>query len=861
MASSLLSSKKRILSGLSLLAFGLQTLPGHLAAQEQPNPGAATPGGAIEVPASTVGADVPSQCPPVPGVSSGSSIFDSFGNGGPPGATAPSEGPSSGEGPLAEISNPSSTRSASPRPSLGGRDLLRPRLRGSDLLSPGAAAASILFPPPWASPLPEASPRAATLPSDAPWRSVREFARLDFRSIPNANRERGGGILGDLARIGGDGVRFGSNGARRGGSSPLNAPEENLITGEELASFIGRELMQLQLRQQFDPNFNAAEAQRALQQIVNRGVGGIALGRIIDHEALRFGFPSIPSDTRVSYATRVILIQSALQAGQIPSRIEEVRDEQGNPVLQNGSPVTRRVPTVSLARYSTPELFNFFQAARRATLIQSAIDHCRVPTVVRVQTDAQGAVVVQRTASVSLERISNGRLFRWYQADQQSSLLGGGLFGNAAGAAEPVRLSVQWDRGETYDDPVTLDLLQELRAEDRELRRRLGAVATNGRTRSGTASDWLPLQNLTLIEVPQSFEGLNVEVEKQVRLLQQLMVRAQTWRGLIATRLNQEVSALRREAPEMVRSTYESIKDQQFKKRFLEIEVQELDVAGALGSAFKEAVDAALVRRLQEQGLSSCPTAEACLETRRTLPQSAFNEVRAQGMFAEAIRNGALQASLRTRMIRHELGSGPVRPANPAAPTLDELELARILQLSAEELQSLSRVPIAKIRIDGAASGALRIVFWGRYEIRDGDYLPITDERVQRVLQQSVESRIEGFLSRRLAYLLFSENRVSLYGQTCPALDWPCISVTGGNMVPGSLGRLNAQVAAEAIFSETLIPGQNLIASDSGGRALSSTLHRRDLLNRVLTIDSQGLNAALQTPNRAALERFNIESR
>ncbi len=139
------------------------------------------------------------------------------------------------------------------------------------------------------------------------------------------------------------------------------------------------------------------------------------------------------------------------------------------------------------------------------------------------------------------------------------------------------------------------------------------------------------------------------------------------------------------------------------------------------------------------------------------------------------------------------------------------------------------------------------------------DHRAKDDAQVHEFLRMQIESRLKGQAFRQLAFDLFRLNPFEFTTNLCRDGDWPCSYADDKSVAP--------RLLAEALFPETLYPGQKLptfhqIADAQGnpqdvadvkGQApeprYSSTLNHPEFFDKVQAISVDNLTKVFATPN------------
>ncbi|MCC7440450.1 MAG: hypothetical protein IT285_02385 [Bdellovibrionales bacterium] len=623
-----------------------------------------------------------------------------------------------------------------------------------------------------------------------------------------------------------------------------------------------------------------AEYTKYLTKLVNQGTALLAMNRILDHEAMKRMLPKEPTPERAEYVARGIIIQNGVSRELVPTRLEPVRDAEGNVMLENGRPIQTRVaaghvPSSEFDRLygglkellrnpsnpaqDHPVCFNVDWQYKDGGLEEEQRDMTRItpgsgelplpsvtfefrcgsaaaPTCRNRQQDV--AITQSCVPSVTEDDLV-------FHIDEQGFYAGLVEITSAA-HRERVRSEIR----RAFDEVKPADVALLLKRENADEYRRLirSTVERLGRNLGITIPT--PVRTQVVGRAAQyamaaDFTRFQNEIRNMLKDTHTKIMRQAAWQSVvvettpdISWRLNTAVTT------QELSRLYSDLRESRFRVDTFKAEYHEITANGEAAQAFDQRygrrmidLQQALLAEVNPQlAAANAEEREAIrqriFELRRTVPLQVMEELRAE--FAADISAGRLRLASAQRELRWT--SDQQLP--PHATALADKMRA---QLSGNPIFGMAPYPV----LTAVESPTLRRI--GVLEVVDQlghSYLERTDPRVEPALRSIITAKAQGFEMRQVAYELFRENRFARTVDTCSQTPWPCQS-------------FNPQLWAEEIFPETTYACREgddprwcgSITGDLGGTA-SSSIGRRAQMLKVRSIDLSLFQRAFQIRNR-----------
>jgi hypothetical protein len=217
-------------------------------------------------------------------------------------------------------------------------------------------------------------------------------------------------------------------------------------------------------------------------------------------------------------------------------------------------------------------------------------------------------------------------------------------------------------------------------------------------------------------------------------------------------------------------------------------------------------------------------------DLRRQIPGEVYARVKAE--MAADLAAGRLKLTEGVRTLHHRGGEEV-----DASKSLEASELAAVMNPAFAIMSLFPRMDAQD------TDGSTLIVLLRMQENSDPTVLAKSDPRVMQVLKARAKSRIVGKVFRKLAWSLFSENSVELFGENCRA---PGCALAGMNL------RTSAVDWADALFPETLYPEfqpkqeRNADGSLKPAPRVASSLTQEERFSQVFSISLEPFTAALE---------------
>jgi hypothetical protein len=336
-----------------------------------------------------------------------------------------------------------------------------------------------------------------------------------------------------------------------------------------------------------------------------------------------------------------------------------------------------------------------------------------------------------------------------------------------------------------------------------------------------------PSVRLVFDRLPADYYAFLDAVGNQLKPSYRKLVRSTVWRTIIAERRPNLVwESLFAVTTTELAAMYEALQGQ-FRIQPQTARITDFELSGSRSQEFKARFLALLAERqsaLLRDLFGSTPpgptTPQATpeeqerlrlriVELRASVPREVFQATLAE--FSGAVQAGELIA----RAVDRELGSDGVTPI----PNDTNPENVRKRSVFSPVFSATALFP----RLETVASDGKVTLLVLREQVRGTPTtLPATDERVERVLREKIQSKTQGKVFREMAYTLFRENRFESMVDTCADPAWPCHAK-------------DALALAEALFPERLYPGRTY-GLQGPGRPTSSSLADSNELPKVMEI-------------------------
>lgn len=585
--------------------------------------------------------------------------------------------------------------------------------------------------------------------------------------------------------------------------------EEGLITGQDvlnqpeqdaMASAIYEHMLEAH-PEQIDPKKSAEQLRLEYRgKMDDLHMATLILNRIVDHEAMKHKLPPNVPDARVDYVMRSILIQFGANSGHLAAH--------------NLPPKTAYV----------------FDAPGSST--------CHVVQV----KNHLGNPVVEKTLDEDPSTRSNEEMYGWLK--------------NAVGTNQ-LSFDMDWtyaDRGMAFDhdhlhDSPDIGWPMEIKID------------------SGTHQPVLD-SNCQLIQqeqkvsmsfdrMPATWQEFRETIRAQLQGTYRSYMRLSVWKALVMERnpllswesmfsatpdqMNQMYLGLKNNS--VIRSSRDTAifsevsasgaKAPEFKKRYLDL----LDAGEKAHENDFNNVDASVA--FSEEGRATWIAKVAAL--RRKIQGDAYRQAVAAPEFATEIISGKLHISTTDRSLTHAAE--------------DQLPTGTAFKEQEEQAAFNSGFFTQRLlpRMSGVDSdNSIKIMTMIDYR-QDPVYKSKNDPAVRNLLKQQVENRIKGKAFRRLAFELFKLNPFRFSYNFCRDEAWPCSYADDQRVAP--------RLLAEALFPETLYPGQELpsmltrgdghgnLVSVQNSPKISSTLNHDEYFGRVQDIAVGNMERVFGAPD------------
>jgi hypothetical protein len=459
-------------------------------------------------------------------------------------------------------------------------------------------------------------------------------------------------------------------------------------------------------------------------------------------------------------------------------------------------------------RYSPGASYSRGYYVMRSVLVENAISGDKVPThmeqplTIATWPEKPKPADPIKVPSVEMSQYSDDQLYSWLKE---------------AVADRPVRFNIDW----SYTQGGMQGLRQYLIQNEVE---------------------W-PSVTLSFTKLPETAKEFQNQILAKLQPYWLSRVRSEVWMKLV--RLYQDRNLLtlpsKRITDKDLTELYGALKETAFKVQASDAAVTDLVISGAKATDFKTRYLALLEERqnnlLQElfgDGSSgttappSTPEEQAklrarILEIREKVPAEILEAAKKE--YTDAIAHGELQLASSARTL-HSDGASPL-------PTDDSTGSQQLRAAFNPMFESMALLPHFDL---ADADGTVRLMFLRAITPGESSYLPITDARVDRILRSRIQNRKDTYVFREVAYDLFKYNPFQIAVDTCSDAAWSsCLEKD-----PAKL--------AEALFPETLMPGQTL-GTGADGQVLTSTIFHSELLDRVAEISTDLFSKVMSVPD------------